>query len=145
MSCGVGCRCGSALALLWLWHRPVTIALIWPVAWESPYTTGSSPRKGKKTKKKKKRKKKKEKPQWRIILSSSNSNPGYSSFSLMTAHVSFYYHSPSVSRRSFRNFQIRSTGNKFTRFSFIWENLFSLSFLKDILTGYRILLTVPFS
>ena len=26
MSCGVGCRCGSDPALLWLWFRPVAIA-----------------------------------------------------------------------------------------------------------------------
>ena len=28
MSCGVGCRCSSDLALLWLWHSPVATALI---------------------------------------------------------------------------------------------------------------------
>ena len=28
MTCGVGCRCGSDLALLWLWRRPAAVALI---------------------------------------------------------------------------------------------------------------------
>ena len=40
MTCGVGCRCGADLALLWLWHRPAPAALIRPLAWESPYATG---------------------------------------------------------------------------------------------------------
>ena len=39
--------------LLWLWCRPVAMALIRPLAWEPPCTTGSGPRKGKKTKKQK--------------------------------------------------------------------------------------------
>ena len=33
MSCGVGRRCGSDLALLWLWCRP---------AWEPPYAMGAA-------------------------------------------------------------------------------------------------------
>ena len=37
MSCGVGLRCGSDLALLWLWRGPVATALIGPVAWEPLY------------------------------------------------------------------------------------------------------------
>ena len=32
MSCGVGHRCGSDLLLLWLWHRSVSTAQIWPLA-----------------------------------------------------------------------------------------------------------------
>ena len=40
MSCGVGHRRGSDLALLWLWHGPEAVALIGPLAWEPPYTTG---------------------------------------------------------------------------------------------------------
>ena len=40
MSCGVGRRCSSDLALLWLWYRPVATAPIGPPAWEPPYTTG---------------------------------------------------------------------------------------------------------
>ena len=40
MSCGVGRRHGLDLALLWLWCRPAAVALIRPLAWESPYATG---------------------------------------------------------------------------------------------------------
>ena len=40
MRCGVGCRRGSDPALLWLWCRPVAMALIRPLAWEPPYATG---------------------------------------------------------------------------------------------------------
>ena len=54
MSCGIGCRCSSDPALLWLWCRPAATALIQPLAWEPPYAAGSGPRNGKKTKKKKK-------------------------------------------------------------------------------------------
>ena len=49
MSCGVGCKCGSDLVLLWLWHRPVAIALIQPLAWEPPYATGAAQEKKKKS------------------------------------------------------------------------------------------------
>ena len=38
-SCGVACRCGSDLALLWLWCRPAAAAPIQPLAWELPYAT----------------------------------------------------------------------------------------------------------
>ena len=40
MSSGIGHRCGSDLALLWLWHRPGATALIPLLAWEPPYATG---------------------------------------------------------------------------------------------------------
>ena len=41
MSCGVGLRCGSDVALLWLWHRSLAAtALIQPLAWEPPYAVG---------------------------------------------------------------------------------------------------------
>ncbi len=36
MSCGVGHRCGSDLALLWLCHRLAAIASTRPMAWELP-------------------------------------------------------------------------------------------------------------
>ena len=36
MSCGIGCRCGSDPALLWLWCRPAAVALIQPLARELP-------------------------------------------------------------------------------------------------------------
>ena len=39
MSCGVGRRCGSDLALLSLWHRLAAAALIQPLAWELLYAT----------------------------------------------------------------------------------------------------------
>ena len=39
MSCGAGHRCALDLALLWLWCRPATVALIGPLAWEPPYAT----------------------------------------------------------------------------------------------------------
>ena len=39
LSCDVGCKHSSDLALLWLRHRPVATALIRPLAWETPYTT----------------------------------------------------------------------------------------------------------
>ena len=40
MSCGVGRRYGSNLALLWSWLKPVAAALIQPLAWEPPSATG---------------------------------------------------------------------------------------------------------
>ena len=33
----MGCRRGSDLVWLWLWHRPVATAPIRPLAWEPPY------------------------------------------------------------------------------------------------------------
>ena len=42
MSCGVGRRCGSDSALLWLWHRLAAIALTGPLAWEPPCATGAA-------------------------------------------------------------------------------------------------------
>ena len=57
MICGVGCRCGldPELLWLWLWHRPVTTALIGPLAWEPPYAIGVALEKAKRPKKKKKK------------------------------------------------------------------------------------------
>ena len=40
MSCGVGCRRGSDPALLRLWRKPVAVAPIGPLAWESPCADG---------------------------------------------------------------------------------------------------------
>ena len=40
MSCGVGQRRSSDLALLWLWRRPAAVAPIGPLAWELPYAAG---------------------------------------------------------------------------------------------------------
>ena len=42
MSCGVGCRRSSDLALLWLWHRPTATAPIRPLDQEHPYATGAA-------------------------------------------------------------------------------------------------------
>ena len=52
MSCGIGHRHGSGLALLWLWLRPAATAPIRPLAWEPPCAAGVALEK---TKKKKKR------------------------------------------------------------------------------------------
>ena len=62
MSCSVGRRCGSDLALLWLWL--VSVALIRPLAWECPYAVGVA-LKSKKKKKKNKKKKEREKEVWK--------------------------------------------------------------------------------
>ena len=40
MSCGVGYRHGSDLALLWLSRKSAATALIRPLAWEPPYAMG---------------------------------------------------------------------------------------------------------
>ena len=40
VSCDVGRRCASDLALLWLWRRPAATALIRPLAWEPPCAVG---------------------------------------------------------------------------------------------------------
>ena len=55
VSCGVGCRHGSDPVLLWLWRRPVAIAPIRPLLWESPYASGTALEKAKRQKKKKNR------------------------------------------------------------------------------------------
>ena len=53
MSCGVDHRRGLDPALLW--HRPAPVALIEPLAWESPYDTGVALKSKKKKKQKKER------------------------------------------------------------------------------------------
>ena len=45
--CGVGQRCSSDLALLWLWRRLVATAPIRPLAWEPPYAPGAALEKAK--------------------------------------------------------------------------------------------------
>ena len=42
MSCGVGCRHGSDLVLLWLWRRPAAVVLTQLLAWEPPYAAGAA-------------------------------------------------------------------------------------------------------
>ena len=51
MSCGVGRRYGSDLALLWLWYGLAAVMLILSQAWELPYATALA-LKGKKKKNK---------------------------------------------------------------------------------------------
>ena len=50
MSCGVGHRCGSDPARLWLLYRLAAAALIRPLAWKIPYATGAALKKAKKKK-----------------------------------------------------------------------------------------------
>ena len=47
MSCAVGHRLGSDLALLWLCCGLAAAALIAPLAWELPYAAGVAPKKKK--------------------------------------------------------------------------------------------------
>jgi len=56
VSCGVGCRCCSDPALLWLWGRPAATALIRPPVWEPPYAVGAALKRPKKKKEKEKKK-----------------------------------------------------------------------------------------
>ena len=42
MSCGIGGRCSSNPALLWLWCKLAAIALIQSLAWELPYAIGAA-------------------------------------------------------------------------------------------------------
>ena len=53
MSCGIGRRLGSDLALLWLWCRPAAEAPIIPLAWEPPYAPDLALKRQKGQKKKK--------------------------------------------------------------------------------------------
>ena len=58
MSCGVGHRHSSDLALLlaWLWCRSAAVAPIGPLAWELPYAAGAALKRKKRKEKKKKKK-----------------------------------------------------------------------------------------
>ena len=42
MCCGVGHKCSSDLALLWLWCRLAAAGPIQPLVWELPYASGSA-------------------------------------------------------------------------------------------------------
>ena len=57
VSCGIGRRRGSDPTLLWLWHRPVAVAPIRPLAWEPPHASGVAQEKAKRQKIKIKKKK----------------------------------------------------------------------------------------
>ena len=48
MSCGVGHRHGSNPLFLWLWCRPIVIALTGPLAWEPPCAVGAALKRKKK-------------------------------------------------------------------------------------------------
>ena len=48
-------RIGSDLVLLWLWWRPATVAPTGPLAWESPYASGTALKNKAKTKKQNKK------------------------------------------------------------------------------------------
>ena len=52
MSCAVGRRLSSDLALLRLWHRPAATAPIRPLAYEPPYALGAALKRQKDKKKK---------------------------------------------------------------------------------------------
>jgi len=52
MNSGVGRRCGSDLALLWLGRRPAATAPIKSLAWDPPCAAGAALEKAKKKKKK---------------------------------------------------------------------------------------------
>ncbi|MFX3960292.1 hypothetical protein ACJBX5_10520, partial [Streptococcus suis] len=60
-----GHRCGSDLALLWLWHRLAAAAPTGPLAWEPPYAADVALKRQKK--KKGKRKKKNANPNYYMI------------------------------------------------------------------------------
>ena len=61
VSCGVGHKQSSDLALLWLWCRLASTVEIWPLAWELSYATAVALKSLKKKKKKKERERRKEK------------------------------------------------------------------------------------
>ena len=58
MSCGIGHRRGSDLALLWLWCRPEATAAIRPLAWEPPHAASAALEKRERQKEKKRKEKK---------------------------------------------------------------------------------------
>ena len=61
MSCSVGGRCSSGLALLWLWRRLAAVAPIGSLAWELPYAAGAALKRQKTKRQKDKKTKKKRK------------------------------------------------------------------------------------
>ena len=62
MSCGVGCRHGFDLMLLWLWYRLAAVAPVGPLTWELSYAVGAALKSKKKKKKKPNQKTPHEKP-----------------------------------------------------------------------------------
>ena len=63
MSCGVGRRRDSDLALLWLLHRPAATAPIRPLTWEPPHAEGT-PLKRQKDERKNERTNERKKETW---------------------------------------------------------------------------------
>jgi len=61
VSCGVGHRHGSDMALLWLWCRLAAVPRIRTLAWDSPCAVGEALKKQTNKKKNKKKEKKKQK------------------------------------------------------------------------------------
>ena len=82
VSCGVGHRCTSDPALLWLWHRMAATALFRPLAWGPTYAVGAGLKIQKDQKKKKKRQKKKKKKKVRKLLNL---------FSLFARYLAFFF------------------------------------------------------
>ena len=66
VTCGVGRRFSSDLALLWLWHSLAAVALIPPLAWELPYVAGTVLKKQTERKKRKRKRRKKERKKGKI-------------------------------------------------------------------------------
>ena len=62
MICGVGCRCGLDLALLWLWHRLAAVAQIPPPSLGTSICRGCGPKKTKTKQNEKPKKPEKTKP-----------------------------------------------------------------------------------
>ena len=80
MSCGVGHRHGSGLALLWLWRRLAATAPIRPLAWEPPYAVGVAPEKAKRQKKKQQKQTNKKNFEAYIISLTNTDSPCFASF-----------------------------------------------------------------
>ena len=66
MSCDVGHRHSSDLALLWLWCRLAATAPIRPLTWEPAYAAGAALKRKNTKKRKKERKKEKEKKMFSV-------------------------------------------------------------------------------
>ena len=79
MSCGVVCRRGPDLVLLWLWCRPAATAPIRPLTWEPPYAS-SAALKSKKRKEGRKGGRKEERKKERKKFRMSASGPPFSMF-----------------------------------------------------------------
>ena len=72
MSCGVGCRRGSDLALLLLWCRLAATAPIRPLVREPRYAAGTALKRQKDKKKKERKRKKQTNP--KVLMPSSYSD-----------------------------------------------------------------------